>query len=303
MAGPGPTYFAVKAVRNFGRNLLVNGICVATIAIAVFIFSATLLTFVNASAVLEQVARGNRLIVYLKDTALPVEVERVIGALRADPAVAEVAYTSKDTALNDFKRSLGSLAHIADGLEVNPLPASADVTLKPGAGGLRAVEALAAAIAKMDGVESVNFGKEIFTRLERMMRFLTRLGYGVAALMVLAVIFIVANTIRLNIYSRREEIEVQQLVGASGWFIRAPFLIEGAIQGALGGALAEVLLLLAFFVFVGMGYTSVVTPFGDIRAQFLPPWASAALCAASAVLGVVGSWFSLGKHIKKFIPQ
>lgn len=303
MAGPGLTYFAVKAVRNFARNLIVNGICVATIAIAVFIFSATLLTFVNAQAVLEHVARGNRLIVYLKDAALPVDVERVLIALRSDPAVEAVGYTSKEKALADFRRSLGAGAAILDGLELNPLPASADVTLRPAAGGLRAVEALAARVTAMDGVESANYGRDIFERLERVMRFLTRLGYGVALLMILAVIFIVANTIRLNIYARREEIEVQQLVGAGGVFIRAPFLMEGAIQGLLGGVLAELLLLAAYLVVSGTGYASVMTPFGELRAQFIPPWTVGALCGASALLGVAGSWVSLGKHIKKFIPQ
>lgn len=303
MAGAGPAYFFVKAAKNFARNLLVNGICVATIAIAVLIFSATLLTFVNARAVLEHAARGNRLIVYLRDGALPVDVERVMIALRAEPAVADVGFTSKDKALTDFKASLGAGSQIVDGLEMNPLPASADVTLRSAAGGLAVVEAIAARVARMDGVESVNFGKDIFARLERMMRFLTRLGWGVAALMVLAVIFIVANTIRLNIFSRREEIEVQQLVGATGWFIRAPFLVEGGIQGLLGGALAEVLLLASYFVIAGTGYASIVTPFGELRAAFLPPWAVVGLCAASAALGVAGSWLALGKHIKKFMPQ
>jgi cell division transport system permease protein len=302
MSGMGTEYFAVKAARNFSRNLLVNGICVATIAIAVFIFSATLLLFLNASAVVEHAARGNRLIVYLKDTALPVDVERVMLALRAEVRVESIEYTSKDKALEDFKRSVGPAAGLFDGLEMNPLPASVDVTLKPSAGGLRAVEALAARLSAMDGVESANYGREVFERLERFMRFLHRLGVGVAVLMVLAVIFITANTIRLNIYSRREEIEVQQLVGAGGWFIRAPFLMEGAFQGLLGGLLAELLLLAAYGVVAGTG-RSLVTPFGEISSQFLPPAALAAFAAASTLLGVLGSWLSLGKHIKKFIPQ
>jgi cell division transport system permease protein len=303
MAGPGPAYFAAKAARNFARNLVVNGICVATIAIAVFIFSATLLTFVNARAVIEHAARGNRLVVYIRDGALPVDVERVMIALRAEPAVAAVTFTGKEQALADFKRSLGAGAQILDGLEMNPLPASADVTLKTAAGGLAAAEAIAARVATLDGVESVNYGREIFARLERVMRFLTRLGWGVAVLMVLAVVFIVANTIRLNIFSRREEIEVQQLVGATGWFIRAPFLLEGAIQGLLGGALAQALLLASYLVVTGTGYASIVTPFGELRAGFLPGWAIAALCAASGALGIVGSWFALGKHIKRFMPE
>lgn len=298
----GTGYFALKAARNFSRNVLVNGICVATIAIAVFVFSATVLVFVNASAVAEHAARGNRLIVYLKDTALPVDVEKVMLALRGQGAVESLDYTSKDKALADFRRTLGPAAALLDGLEMNPLPASVDVTLNPSAGGLRAVEALAARVSAMDGVESANFGREVYERLERSMRFFQRLGVGVGLLMVMAVIFIVANTIRLNIYSRREEIEVQQLVGASGWFIRAPFLMEGAIQGFLGGMLAGLLLLAAYAVVAGTG-KALVTPFGEIRSQFLPLPALAAFAGASTALGALGSWLSLGKHIKKFIPQ
>jgi cell division transport system permease protein len=303
VSGPGFGYFLGKALRNFSRNVVVNGICVATIAIAFYILSVTQLAFWNFSAAAERAARANRLIVYIKDSALPMDVERLLKTLREQPGVAEAMYTSKEKALSDFRRSLGVQSVILEGLDFNPLPASIDVVLQRWAAGLETVEALSAQVATMDGVDSVNFGKELFAKMEKIRRILGRLDAGITVLMVLAVIFIVANTIRLNIYSRREEIEVQQLVGGSDLFIRAPFLIEGALQGFFGGLIAEGLLVATYMLATGAGGAVFSTPFGVITPSFMPGWASSVLILSSSMLGAAGSWLALGRYMKRFIQH
>jgi cell division transport system permease protein len=299
----GPVYHMTRALRNLRRNLLVNAICTATIAIAMFILSVTQLVFWNFSLAAGQVARANRLIIYIRDGALPMDVEKMLSVLREDSMVLDVSYTSKDRAIQDFRASLGMQASILDGLEFNPLPASLEVVFRERASGRDRVEEFARRVSAMDGVESVNFGAEMFDRLERARRFIDTVGWGITALMILAVVFIVANTIRLNIFSRREEIEVQQLVGASGIFIRAPFLLEGAIQGLAGGLISTALLAAAFLASGGGEGAAFSTPFGRIGFEFLPAWNLAALVAAGTALGAAGSWLSLGRYIKRFIQH
>ena len=303
MTGPGLGYFASKAIKNFSRNLLVNVICIATIAISVFVFLSTDLIFRNMKSVVGQAARSGRVIVFIKDAAGPDEIAKLVSKMRANDLVSDVAFTSKDKALKDFRASLGVHSSIVEGLGFNPLPASLDVKLKPNPAGAMAAKAVSMQATSMEGVESVDYGRETIENLEMLLVFLGRLGTGIGVLMILAVIFIVANTIRLNIYSRREEIEVQQLVGAGGGFIRVPFLFEGAFQGVAGAVVAELLLLVVYAVFAGMGQTSVSTPFGIIEIEFLPNSFLIKVVLAGFILGLAGAWLSLGKYIKQFLTH
>jgi len=186
------------------------------------------------SKVLTLGQRKLQVLVYLRDGLRPDEVEAVQTRLGRLPGVTRIAFISKEDALTAFQRRLGGRVDLREVLSHNPLPASFEVTAdRP-----ERLQAVAAVAGRLPQVEHASYGAETVDRLVAVTR-LVRLG-GVAASSGLALVamIIIVNTIRLTVFARRMEIEVMRLVGATAWFIRWPFIVEGAITGAAAGCAA-----------------------------------------------------------------
>jgi cell division transport system permease protein len=151
-------------------------------------------------------------------------------------------------------------------------------------------------LESIHGVEEVQYSEEWIERFEGVMKMVEAAGFVVGGLLCLGVLFIVTNTIKLTIYSRREEIEILKLVGATDWFIKTPFLIEGIFQGA-SAALFSLLLLFLGFLFLSAGKIPLLG-LAVLEFSFLPLGYMLSICILGVVLGLIGSFIAIGRFFR-----
>src|SRR5207237_10573145 len=161
------------------------------------------------------------------------------GRIAETERTASVRYVDRTQALQRLRTELGDLGSALDGLPENPLPPSVEVT-PAGSPGPTEVRALAGRMGKLSHVVEVDYGREWLDRIEALGRAMRNFGTGALALVLAAALLVVANTIRLAVYARRDEIEIMKLVGATDAYVRTPFLLEGMLQGLAGAMLAVV---------------------------------------------------------------
>jgi len=215
-----------------------------------------------------------------------------------------VSYTTKDEAMAKFKKSTSSSPEILDQLENNPLPASLDIKLSDS----HNVEALAAQI-KADPLflkvaenpskpeKSLKYGQDIVKKLFAFTRVIRIMGFAIVGMLAVVSLIFINNTIRLAIYARRKEIGIMRLVGASNWFIRTPFLLEGVLQALIGATLAIVSV---------AGLQALVMPRLREVVSFLPVITgngttvqiAFTLVIAGVLIGLLGSGFALRRYLK-----
>jgi cell division transport system permease protein len=218
--------------------------------------------------------------------------------IESERAVKGMTYTSKEEALQSFKRELRGKESLLDGLGENPIPASLQLGIHEAYQTPEALRQLASFLSRLEGVEDVLYGQEWVDRLTAAIRMLRLLGLSVGLVLGMASLLIVSNTIRLAVYARAEEIEIMRLVGATKMHIRAPFLLEGMIQGGLGAGLA---ILLLFGAYRGTLYQLQHTPgqiFGIGVGSFLEPRSAAAMLLAGCGVGAFGSLISVGRFLR-----
>lgn len=240
-------HLAGEAWRSLVSTPLVSAITVLTIALSLFLLSAFILLLQNVGSALSVSQSDMGLSVYLSDEASAVQSKSVHDYLQQKPQVAKFKFIDKAAALDEFSKSLGGDAELLDGFaQQNPLPASFEVELKPEFSSKDVFERMQAELSQNPAVEKVYFSSGMITQFSSLLTAFRNGGALAVLLMVLMVSSIICNTIRLALYSRREELEIMRLVGATRSFIRAPCLIEGVIQGVLGAILALLVLWLLY---------------------------------------------------------
>jgi cell division transport system permease protein len=195
---------------------------------------------------LDQFGDDLRVTAYLESEVSGEALRALEDRARQIPGVEDVEAVSQEQALERFRASVGSGSTLLDGLEINPLPASLEISLSDDRRSAEGMEAVANAIEGLAGVESLSSGRDWVEGYLRAVALVRGVGLGLGIILALATLLIVANTIRLGIYARRDELEILSLVGASRAFVQTPFLLEGLLQGAAGGAIALGLLYTLF---------------------------------------------------------
>jgi len=288
-------YFLKRALRGIRGNPTVTLLSVITIAVSLLTLGTFLLLYQNLRASAATWGGDVQVIAYLAEGMASDEVNRLSESLSRLPEVSAVKYVSREDALARFRRDLGGQAGILEGLSRNPLPASLEVTLREGATGPEALRAVAAKMGAMPGVEDVQYGEEWVAQYGAFMNFLRILGLLLGGFLLSGSALVVANTIRLAVYARREELEILSLVGASKPFVRIPFLIEGILQGIVGGGIALAVLYAAYRTLEPRLSKSFLLAAGHFDLSFLPPGAVLVLLGVGAAVGLIGSALSVGR--------
>jgi cell division transport system permease protein len=220
--------------------------------------------------------------------------------LKQSTAVRSLRFVPKDEALAQMKRNEG-IAEIASLLKNNPLPDAFIADLRPGAA--QAAEALVKEIRALPKVAQVQLDMEWLQRLERLLN-LGKLAVGLLALLLaFALVAVTFNTVRMQILTQRDEIEVSRLVGATNAYIRRPFYYQGALLGLLGGALALALVGAAGGL-LNPQVHALAQSYGSEFSLRLPPYRDLlAILAFAAMLGWLGSWLSVSRHLQSFKPR
>ncbi len=289
--------FIINAFFTTASNIRANKqlflVSVGTTAIAFSILSLFLAIFVSLNSTLDKLEGQVRLKVYLKDSVSREERDRIEQFANSIEIIESVEYLAKEDAWNSFKKEFANRLPILTDLDFNPLPSSYQIKFKQGQQYLDVLATAAEKFSALQGVESVDYGREWISRFQNFMMFMRIFLLTAGGLLALGLILIVSNTIKLSIYSRSDEIELMQMIGATPRFVKAPFLLEGVVQGLCGSALALLLLnLIQRYVDMQFG-GAMESSFLGFRFHYLPGAYVCGVILLSLVVGLLGSLFSI----------
>jgi cell division transport system permease protein len=286
-----------SAIRRLAGQPFASAMSIAVLAIAIAIPVVAAVALRSAGAAAAVVDTDPRVHVYLALDASDADVKRIERALAAHRDAAQVQFVSRNQAFEELK-STTHLAEILATLERNPLPHAFTVRVRPEA--RERAAALRADWLAVPGVDEVQADFEWSQRLARWVRLGERLLLSAWILLGSAVAFIVGHLIRLQVLTRKEEIEVSQLIGATAADVRRPFLYHGALQGLLAGGLA---LAAAWGIAAGAAHElRALAPnyASELKVVFLDPADMAAVVVTALTLGLAGAWIAVGRELQRF---
>jgi cell division transport system permease protein len=287
------------ALREGWRNLLrgrgSSAAAVVAIALAIIVLGSLLLATWNVERLLAQWTAASEFSVYLSDEATSEERGAIEAAIDGSGIADGREYVSKADALVRFRREFAELASLASGFDDNPFPASVEVRIRPEAETDGRAQGLVEQVSTLPGVADVRYDREWLTRVAAGLDAVRGTGVLLGLLMALAAAVTVAAVVRLGLQSRREEIEIMQLVGSPVSFIRGPFVAEGILQGGLGALIALVMLWAGFAVVGAWWGTELATMLEGDSLRFLPARLCASLLAGGMAVGAAGG-FAAARH-------
>ena len=269
---------------------------VAVLVSCLILTGAATLFSMNIGQAMELIEGNNSITVYLKEDMPTLESVQVGEELRKVDNVATCEFVPKDEALESMMELLGDDGTVLEGLtgSENFLPDAYDISMTD----LTKYDETIANIKKVEGVEHITDYSDIAEKLNSLDSLVNMVGFWVVLLLGIVSLFIIANTIRVTMYSRRMEISIMKSVGATNWFVRWPFVVEGVVIGLIAGALASILLFIL--------YNSVMQVISGIAAFFTPiamnqlvlPY-TVGFMLAGAAFGALGGIISIGKYLRK----
>ena len=288
------SYFWGETFRSLFRNRFMAIASVLTVTLSMFILGVFLSAVLNINHMASYLENQVEMTVYLKDGLTTDQVMGIDKYLKAQPGMKEIKFTNKDQAMKDFRERMGDQQGLLDAINGNPLPASYQMSFQTP----EQLKTAAEVVAKYQGVETVQYGKDIIEQLYKVAQVIRLSGIVLIIFLAGAELFIISNTIRLTVFARRREIQIMKYVGASNGFIRWPFLFEGMVIGFLGSGLASLIL--------WEGYKTVVSEMAAAGLVFIPMiplwpfmgYTTLIILAAGIVIGVMGSAISLRKYMK-----
>lgn len=286
-------YLLREALANVLTNRTTTVVAVATTAFTFACVGVFLLLYVNLRALAVSLEQDIQVMVYLQDDVTGQVRTEIEQQLKADRAVAALTFVSKEQALADFQVQFPAESHLLQGLGQNPLPASFVVTLAAESRSSDAMRRWADRAQLIPGVGQVQYNQAWVEALASMVKYIELAAIIVGVILSTASVTIIANTIRLALYSRREEIEILSMIGASTTFIRVPYLVEGAALGLLGSALSLVILKTGFELFRHEIRSASRFLGVDALLTFFPLEMCIVLVLVGVFLGFSGSFLSL----------
>lgn len=286
-------YFFREAAQNLVRSWQVSLLAIGTITVSLFLGGVFLLVSTNVRALVEEWRGESRVVVYLETGADAEDLERVRRKVEAASAVREVEKISPEEAADRFRRSFPSLGDLLEGWGEEPLPASFEVSLDWTAVDDATVQAWLDPLREDPAVQMVDDDRDWIARLRAVVVVLESLALVLGLALLVTAVFTIASVIRLTAYLYHDEIAVMRLVGATEFFIRGPFYVEGFLQGLCGGALAMLLLFAGHGVLVERGESFLTEV---LAAHFLAPGQVLLLVLAGGLAGLVGAVASLRRE-------
>lgn len=237
--------------------------------------------------------------VFFLEEGLPdKEIATIKESLTGNPLVNGVQYVSTAEALNKFRGKFPDLQDIISNLDQNPFPPSLEVTFKEGIPSPENVSKFISKIREMEGINDAQFNQEWVERMHSLSRLARAVGFFLGGILVLASFFIISNIIKLNVFSRQDEIEILRLSGAPNSFIRIPFLLEGMVLGIVGGLMSLLLLFVLISLFPVYLGSSLGVLNDLINFRYLTLIQCVLLLFSCAVIGFFGSLSSLRRFLK-----
>lgn len=275
-----------EALAGWRRAPLLGALGIATIAFSLFSLGLFGLVAVNIRRALTEVEERVEIRAFVRDSVDDAVVMADASALQRLPQVAQVTYVSPEQALDRARRELGEFRDVFDAAV---LPASLEIRLREGHRDVESVEQVAAEVRAAPSIDEVRYGEEWVRKLARIRSVAAVTGLALGVLFAVAATIIVSATIRMAVLARAREIQIMRLVGATDWFVRLPFLLDGALKGVAGGVLALLLTWAAH---------AVVSRF-VVRTTFFPGSTVLVGVLAGGLLGLLASALSVGRQLRR----
>ncbi|MEQ1690238.1 MAG: permease-like cell division protein FtsX [Gemmatimonas sp.] len=270
----------------FRRSPALALLSVTTIAFSLFAFGLFGLVAINIQTALRAIEDRVEIRAFLVDNAKEAQVNELLAAVQRLPQVADVGYVSPDSAL---QRARAELDEFRDVMEGALLPGSVELRLKPGARDPETMRQITGRLETYPVVEEVRYGREWVEKLYRVRTVAGVAGLGLGLVFAVVAVIIIGATIRMAILARTKEIEVMRLVGATNAYVRLPYLIDGTLKGIAGGGIA---LTMAWIANRAVARSFMQTDFFTTEQMVLG-------VLAGAVIGLLGSWLSVGRHLRR----
>ena len=284
-------YLVKEGYRSLRKNLFMSAASVLVLVSCLLITGCAYLVFENVNHGFEWAYQQNIVVVYSEKGSTEEQNTAIRDAITAMDNVAEVTFESKDELLDRYSTEFGEL--LDDLKEDNPLLDAFIVRLKD----LSLFNGTVTAIQAVEGVDSVDYNADLSAMLVKIRNLVLNIGGWVILLLLMVSLFIIANTIKLTVYTRRLEIYIMRSVGATAWFIRFPFMIEGALLGTAAGTLAYGLVYgvyrVVYHYFPATAMFQLI-PFSDVWFTLL-----IGFLVGGMLVGLLGSSFSIGRYLKE----
>ncbi|AEC00255.1 permease-like cell division protein FtsX [Selenomonas sputigena] len=287
-------YFVREVCISIKRNNWMSFASISTVAVSLFVLGMFLIIVLNMNRMASMLESQVQINVYLDDKLKGSEIDDLEDDLKKMQGIESVQYVSREDAIVRLRERLGDQKYLLDALgDKNPLPNAFEVTVKQPT----MVETAAKAIEKFGGVESVKYGQDVVEHLFDMTRLVRIFGFTLMLLLAGATLFIISNTIRLTVFARRKEIAIMKYVGATDWFIRWPFLLEGVVLGFFGGILASIALRSIYGLITAKVYSTLA--FLPLIPQYpFVNFISLVMVLSGMGIGALGSTISLKRFLK-----
>lgn len=287
------TYFCREAYISLSRNRLLSIATVTTMAICILILGSAVLMTINADNFMNRLESDLEIVVFLDNSMTKTQVSELKTKIEQLNGVKSVQFVSREEALANLQKKFADKNYdLGKTIGTNPLPDSYEVKSQ----NPEDVVSLAQQINKMPGVYKVNYGQGIVERIFQVTKWVRIISVGFIVLLSMGAVFLIVTTIRLAIFARRKEIYLMKLIGATDWFIRWPFFLEGIALGSLGSLISVLLLAWGYSSLLGNLQTALFfIPLVNQPSLLINIYLS--LFATGAVLGVLGTYISLNRFL------
>lgn len=283
-------YMFRLAAQSILHEKWINLLSVLVVAACFAIISIVLFSVYNVEMATRKLTEEFSIMLYLKEDISPEESKNVIDMLKKDSAIKTVRYISKDEAMKELASALKDTAYVLEGFDKNPLPDSVEIRLDEKAVAPESVKILADRLRKINGVNEVEYGEKFLSSIYSIRKGVRTLGTVFTIIMSAGIIFICFSTVKILFHRKGKEIEIYKLLGAKRGFIRAPFIIEGAVVGLSGSLLALIGILSLYYMLMRFSleiplFQSLIFPANIFL--FLP--------LAGLLLGITGATIAIGR--------
>ncbi|HOA34410.1 MAG: ABC transporter permease [Clostridiales bacterium] len=289
-------YLTKEGFRNIWSNRLMSLASVSVLSACLVLLGCSFMLFANIDAVLGRIEAQNVIMVFAKDDATDAELDELKNAIDSTPNVAYSEFIPKEQAYQELLESLGEDASLLEGLGNDILPDAFRVTVSD----MNQYDNTVEALSSLDNILRIRRNSDLATRLIGMRTSIVYIGAGIIIMLLFVALFIIANTVRITMFTRRLEISIMKAVGATNSFIRWPFMVEGILLGIISASLSVGLV----FLIYRLAATHIQNLIGILGATLVPFGEYAVMLylgflAVGILTGFFGSLVSLGKYLRE----
>lgn len=285
-------YFLSEAFKSLYRNRLLTFATITNVAVCILILGAAVLLTINASNIIDNLESDVEVVAFIDKELSHDQTREMKSRIQQMEGIKSVNFVSREEGLKRLQKKFGGLEYdLGSTLEENPLRDSYEIKVEDP----HQVPEIAGEIEKLSGVYKVNYGQGVVEKLFQVTKW-ARIG-GIAAIVLLAfgAVFLISTTIRLAVFSRRKEIYLMKLIGATDWFVRMPFFLEGVFLGFIGAVIAIICLAAGYGSIIGHADTIMFLPIVTDQGFLINIYLI--LLGTGAALGVLATYFSLNKFL------